>query len=193
MLVRWTKVSTMVDNKVLLYCILSSSYESESWRRSRRSRGDDHSISVSGGGFERWRVSPKRFKNIWWTGQRDYYLAVFFHFYISLCYSFVIWRMKVVAVGDQKVLLVHTHGQFSAVGSQCSHYNAPLVKGKHFSKFLSLIPHRIVPKIIKWCSLTIQEHWLVTELDVLFMVRALMSELEILKSFQGWTPFPVIR
>ncbi|XP_040901679.1 apoptosis inducing factor mitochondria associated 4 [Toxotes jaculatrix] len=38
-------------------------------------------------------------------------------------------QMKEVTVGDQKVLLVRTHGQYSAVGSQCSHYNAPLVKG----------------------------------------------------------------
>ncbi|XP_056229791.1 apoptosis inducing factor mitochondria associated 4 [Seriola aureovittata] len=38
-------------------------------------------------------------------------------------------EMKEVTVGDQKVLLVRTHGQYSAVGSQCSHYNAPLVKG----------------------------------------------------------------
>uniref|UniRef100_A0A3Q3E496 Apoptosis inducing factor mitochondria associated 4 n=1 Tax=Hippocampus comes TaxID=109280 RepID=A0A3Q3E496_HIPCM len=36
--------------------------------------------------------------------------------------------MKVVSVADQKVLLVRTEGQYSAVGSQCSHYNAPLVK-----------------------------------------------------------------
>lgn len=33
-------------------------------------------------------------------------------------------------MGDQKVLLVRTQGQYSAVGSQCSHYNAPLIKGK---------------------------------------------------------------
>ncbi|KAM3615836.1 uncharacterized protein V6R79_008530 [Siganus canaliculatus] len=38
-------------------------------------------------------------------------------------------QMKEVTVGEQKVLLVRTQGQFSAVGSQCSHYNAPLVKG----------------------------------------------------------------
>ncbi|XP_049582666.1 apoptosis inducing factor mitochondria associated 4 [Syngnathus scovelli] len=38
-------------------------------------------------------------------------------------------QMKVVSVADQKVLLVRTEGQYSAVGSQCSHYNAPLVKG----------------------------------------------------------------
>ncbi|XP_037328193.2 apoptosis inducing factor mitochondria associated 4 isoform X1 [Pungitius pungitius] len=38
-------------------------------------------------------------------------------------------QMKEVTVGDQKVLLVRTRGQYSAVGSQCSHYNAPLVKG----------------------------------------------------------------
>ncbi|XP_071397519.1 apoptosis-inducing factor 3-like [Centroberyx affinis] len=38
-------------------------------------------------------------------------------------------QMKEVTVEDQKVLLVRTQGQYSAVGSQCSHYNAPLVKG----------------------------------------------------------------
>ncbi|XP_056296490.1 apoptosis inducing factor mitochondria associated 4 isoform X2 [Pseudoliparis swirei] len=38
-------------------------------------------------------------------------------------------QMKEVAVGDQTVLLVRTQGQYSAVGSRCSHYNAPLVKG----------------------------------------------------------------
>ncbi|XP_029026334.1 apoptosis inducing factor mitochondria associated 4 isoform X2 [Betta splendens] len=38
-------------------------------------------------------------------------------------------QMKEVAVGGQKVLLVRTQGQYSAVGSQCSHYNAPLIKG----------------------------------------------------------------
>uniref|UniRef100_A0A8C2XAW1 Apoptosis inducing factor mitochondria associated 4 n=1 Tax=Cyclopterus lumpus TaxID=8103 RepID=A0A8C2XAW1_CYCLU len=42
-----------------------------------------------------------------------------------LCFE----RMKEVTVGDQTVLLVRTQGQYSAVGSQCSHYNAPLVKG----------------------------------------------------------------
>ncbi|XP_077396835.1 apoptosis inducing factor mitochondria associated 4 isoform X1 [Festucalex cinctus] len=38
-------------------------------------------------------------------------------------------QMKVVSVEDQKVLLVRTEGLYSAIGSQCSHYNAPLVKG----------------------------------------------------------------
>ncbi|XP_019944120.2 apoptosis inducing factor mitochondria associated 4 [Paralichthys olivaceus] len=38
-------------------------------------------------------------------------------------------QMREVTVGEQKVLLVRTHGQYSAVGSQCSHYNAPLIKG----------------------------------------------------------------
>ncbi|XP_029302735.1 apoptosis inducing factor mitochondria associated 4 isoform X1 [Cottoperca gobio] len=38
-------------------------------------------------------------------------------------------QMKEVTVGDQVVLLVRTRGQYSAVGSRCSHYNAPLVKG----------------------------------------------------------------
>ncbi|XP_067364460.1 apoptosis inducing factor mitochondria associated 4 isoform X2 [Channa argus] len=38
-------------------------------------------------------------------------------------------EMREVIVLDQKVLLVRTQGQYSAIGSQCSHYNAPLVKG----------------------------------------------------------------
>lgn len=38
--------------------------------------------------------------------------------------------MKEVMVGEKKVLLVCSQGLYSAVGSQCSHYNAPLVKGK---------------------------------------------------------------
>ncbi|MED6239784.1 hypothetical protein ATANTOWER_011111, partial [Ataeniobius toweri] len=38
-------------------------------------------------------------------------------------------QMKEVTVEDQKVLLVRTNGQYSAVGSRCSHYNAPLIKG----------------------------------------------------------------
>ncbi|XP_017288887.1 apoptosis inducing factor mitochondria associated 4 [Kryptolebias marmoratus] len=38
-------------------------------------------------------------------------------------------QMKEVTVEDQKVLLVRTQGQYSAVGSRCSHYSAPLIKG----------------------------------------------------------------
>ncbi|KAK5868581.1 hypothetical protein PBY51_009581 [Eleginops maclovinus] len=38
-------------------------------------------------------------------------------------------QMKEVKVGDQEVLLVRSQGQYSAVGSRCSHYNAPLIKG----------------------------------------------------------------
>lgn len=38
-------------------------------------------------------------------------------------------EMREVTVGDQKALLVRTQGQYSAVGSRCSHYNAPLIKG----------------------------------------------------------------
>lgn len=33
-------------------------------------------------------------------------------------------------MGEKKVLLVCSQGRYSAVGSQCSHYNAPLVKGR---------------------------------------------------------------
>lgn len=38
-------------------------------------------------------------------------------------------QMKEVTVSDKKVLLVCIGGQYSAVGGQCSHYSAPLVKG----------------------------------------------------------------
>lgn len=44
-------------------------------------------------------------------------------------------RMKEVTVADKKVLLVCTGGQYSAVGGQCSHYNAPLIKGSLSSTF----------------------------------------------------------
>jgi len=37
--------------------------------------------------------------------------------------------MKEVAVEKHKVLVVRTQGRYSAVGSRCTHYNAPLVKG----------------------------------------------------------------
>ncbi|KAM6946447.1 apoptosis inducing factor mitochondria associated 4 [Aplochiton taeniatus] len=37
--------------------------------------------------------------------------------------------MKEVMLEEQKVLLVRTQGQYRAVGSRCSHYGAPLVKG----------------------------------------------------------------
>uniref|UniRef100_A0A3P9QE42 Apoptosis inducing factor mitochondria associated 4 n=1 Tax=Poecilia reticulata TaxID=8081 RepID=A0A3P9QE42_POERE len=38
-------------------------------------------------------------------------------------------QMKAVTVEDQKVLLVRTKGQYSAVGGRCTHYNAPLIMG----------------------------------------------------------------
>ncbi|KAM6933939.1 apoptosis inducing factor mitochondria associated 4 [Xenentodon cancila] len=38
-------------------------------------------------------------------------------------------QMKEITVEDQKILLVRVQGQYSAVGSKCSHYNAPLIKG----------------------------------------------------------------
>ncbi|XP_012680667.2 apoptosis inducing factor mitochondria associated 4 [Clupea harengus] len=38
-------------------------------------------------------------------------------------------QMKEVEVDKHKILLVKNEGQFSAVGSRCSHYGAPLVKG----------------------------------------------------------------
>ncbi|XP_055736894.1 apoptosis inducing factor mitochondria associated 4 isoform X1 [Salvelinus fontinalis] len=38
-------------------------------------------------------------------------------------------QMKEVEVDEQKILLVRTQGLYSAVGSKCSHYGAPLIKG----------------------------------------------------------------
>ncbi|XP_014667880.1 PREDICTED: apoptosis-inducing factor 3-like isoform X2 [Priapulus caudatus] len=38
-------------------------------------------------------------------------------------------EMKQVEVGDGKVLLIREDGAFHAIGSKCSHYGAPLVKG----------------------------------------------------------------
>ncbi|XP_030237826.1 apoptosis inducing factor mitochondria associated 4 [Gadus morhua] len=38
-------------------------------------------------------------------------------------------QMREVEVEGQKVLLVRTEGRYGAVGSRCTHYNAPLVKG----------------------------------------------------------------
>lgn len=38
-------------------------------------------------------------------------------------------EMKEVAVGEAKVLLVRSRSQYSAIGSRCSHYGAPLIKG----------------------------------------------------------------
>ncbi|KAG7282507.1 hypothetical protein CRUP_020222 [Coryphaenoides rupestris] len=38
-------------------------------------------------------------------------------------------QMKEVAVEKHKVLVVRTQGRYSAIGSRCTHYNAPLVKG----------------------------------------------------------------
>uniref|UniRef100_A0A3P8XQL6 Rieske domain-containing protein n=1 Tax=Esox lucius TaxID=8010 RepID=A0A3P8XQL6_ESOLU len=41
-------------------------------------------------------------------------------------------QMKEVEVEEQKILLIRTQGQYSAVGSKCSHYGAPLIKGALF-------------------------------------------------------------
>ncbi|KAJ7995655.1 hypothetical protein DPEC_G00246830 [Dallia pectoralis] len=41
-------------------------------------------------------------------------------------------QMKEVKVEEQKILLVRTQGQYSAMGSRCSHYGAPLIKGALF-------------------------------------------------------------
>lgn len=38
-------------------------------------------------------------------------------------------EMKAVMVGEAKVLLVRARGQYTAIGSKCTHYGAPLIKG----------------------------------------------------------------
>ncbi|XP_043910294.1 apoptosis-inducing factor 3-like isoform X2 [Protopterus annectens] len=45
-------------------------------------------------------------------------------------------EMREVEMNEQKVLLVKINGSFSAVGSKCTHYGAPLIKG-------ALIGHRV--------------------------------------------------
>lgn len=47
-----------------------------------------------------------------------------------MCVALPVFRMKEVAVENHKVLVVRTDGRYSAVGSRCTHYNAPLVKGE---------------------------------------------------------------
>lgn len=82
-----------------------------------------------------------------------------------------VFRMREVAVEEQNVLLVRTKGQYSAVGSRCSHYNAPLIKGKASFTFSSpiSIQQYLNEELFKMfcklslCSLIIQERWLVRE------------------------------
>lgn len=38
--------------------------------------------------------------------------------------------MKQVVVDRHKILLVRNNGEFTAVGGLCTHYGAPLIKGK---------------------------------------------------------------
>ena len=64
-------------------------------------------------------------------------LDLFPHCFVSLSVVCLL-RMREVTVGEQKVLLVRTHGQYSAVGSRCSHYNAPLIKGKLSSLYINI-------------------------------------------------------
>ena len=42
------------------------------------------------------------------------------------------FRMKEVDIGKGKALLVKEFGEFSAIGHKCTHYGAPLIKGKDF-------------------------------------------------------------
>lgn len=45
---------------------------------------------------------------------------------IRVCHQ----RMMEVEVGNHSMLLTHCEGKFSAIGNQCTHYGAPLSKGK---------------------------------------------------------------
>lgn len=45
-------------------------------------------------------------------------------------WNFVIFRMKVFDLGEEKsVLVVKQDGKISAIGTKCSHYGAPLITG----------------------------------------------------------------
>lgn len=90
-----------------------------------------------------WRLTWKMESKCWWEKGIFVYFCLFLHlkqlwgpnlclecFFTFCLLSRLLLRMKEVTVADMKVLLVCTQGQFSAIGRQCSHYNAPLVKGK---------------------------------------------------------------
>lgn len=47
---------------------------------------------------------------------------------VCVCVCYV--RMMEVEVGHHTVLLAHSEGKYSAIGNQCTHYGAPLSKGK---------------------------------------------------------------
>lgn len=46
--------------------------------------------------------------------------------FLSLCDS----RMMEADIGDHSVLLTRCNGKYSAIGNQCTHYGAPLSKGR---------------------------------------------------------------
>lgn len=50
--------------------------------------------------------------------------------WVYLCRVCVSFRMMEVEVGHHSVLLTRSEGKFSALGNQCTHYGAPLSKGK---------------------------------------------------------------
>lgn len=50
------------------------------------------------------------------------------YLYLYVCVCFL--RMKEVEVGHHSLLLTHSEGKWSAIGNQCTHYGAPLSKGK---------------------------------------------------------------
>lgn len=49
---------------------------------------------------------------------------------ICVCVCVFFLRMKEVEVGHHSVLLTRCEGKYSAIGNQCTHYGAPLSKGK---------------------------------------------------------------
>lgn len=77
------------------------------------------------------------------------YLIIWFNkcAIISPWHLWLSYRMKQVVVNQHKILLVWNKGEFSAVGGLCTHYGAPLIKGKVW-----LITPAVTSKNNKPCS-----------------------------------------
>lgn len=164
-----------------------------------RAGGGGDRDGVSGGGPEWWTVRASRETMVCMVHlyRFDLYLR-------GLTVLFLFLRMKEVTVTDKKVLLVCTGGQYSAVGGQCSHYSAPLVKGAPSTTLRPFVfvyrkekckekKNTLLFIYIIYGLWLIQVYWLARECGVPFTALASMSELETLKIIQVWIACPPIR
>lgn len=123
-----------------------------------RAGGGGDRDGVSGGWPEWWTVRASRetmvcMARLYWLDPYPGGLTVF-----------LFSRMKEVTVTDKKVLLVCTGGRYSAVGGQCSHYSAPLVKG---APSTTLRPCVFVYRKEKYFAIYLHNLWFVINPGVL--------------------------